>query len=278
MGPNVHYSAHKSVPLISMMSHKYQVHSQLSCFCKIPFNIISSTSWVSKWTVSFSFSPPKHCMNFSCLPCVLHALLIPFFWSNVYCTFCNIPHYASFEASLSSLLLDPNFSPTHSYITYVLTSLWVSECHTHARQQAKLHTFDLTSTVLFVIFRIMQVLKPLFPRSSYIQTFLQHSIIYPMSLPHCEWQSVTPMQGNRQNYILLRIVSCACQANDPGPNSSKHSLDLSVFFLYIYRQIASKLKLGSSMFEVRIGSKCKKCLLPSELELLLVCLNTWKLK
>jgi hypothetical protein len=88
-----------------------------------------------------SVFPHQNTMNFSCLPCVLHALLIPFFWSNVYCTFCNIPHYASFEASLSSLVLDPNFSPTLYYLSYVLTSLWVSECHTHARQQAKLHNF-----------------------------------------------------------------------------------------------------------------------------------------
>ena len=63
--------------------------------------------------------------------------------------------------------------------------------------------------------------------------------------------------------VLLGIVTSACQANHSGPNSSRHSLDLSVLFLFVYGQNANKWKLCSLRYEVRITSKCKKCLLPS---------------
>ena len=69
------------------------------------------------------FSPPKPCINFSSLPHVWHALLIPFVWYFAHSVYCDIPHYISFEASFSSPVLDPNFSPTPCCLNCALTSL-----------------------------------------------------------------------------------------------------------------------------------------------------------
>jgi len=70
--PKFHYCVYKSLPLVSVLSQKYQVHPLPCYFCKILFNIIiPSMSRFSNWFFPSGFL--KLCMHFSYLPFLLYA-------------------------------------------------------------------------------------------------------------------------------------------------------------------------------------------------------------